>query len=265
MILLPCWWGVTLADPSAWNLKLLLLFALGATVMRGAGCTFNDWVDQDIDRQVSRTRDRPLAKGELSSHQVFRFFAFQCLVGLVVVLNLPKRCWPLSLIGLALLGIYPFMKRLIYWPQLILGLAFNFGVIFGAVAVLSYAAIDWPLILSLYGAGIAWTLGYDTLYALQDKEDDLKIGVKSTAIYFGDHIKSALVIIYGVMFGMLTFVGYQASGGVLYYGLIGLGALAKGLYLMRLNPTRPKDCLKAFRANMILGWLVWLALLVLQV
>lgn len=262
LLMLPCWWGVALAAPRTLNLKLLLLFAGGATLMRGAGCTFNDLIDQDIDRQVSRTKMRPLANGELSSRQALIFFLFQCWGGLVVLFYLPARCWPLGLVGLGLLVLYPFMKRITYWPQLLLGSAFNLGVIFGVVAVLPYEAINWPVTLGLYGAGIAWTLAYDTIYALQDKEDDLKIGVKSTAIRFGDHVKIALTALYGLMFALLAYVGYENQGSSLYYALMGAGALATAIRLYRFHPANPSECRKAFHANPYLGWLVWGALLI---
>jgi 4-hydroxybenzoate polyprenyltransferase len=245
------------------NLNLFLLFALGALFMRGAGCTFNDLVDRDIDAKVSRTKVRPLVSGEISPRHALLFFGVQCLGGLAVLVALPMRCWPLSLVGIALLALYPFMKRITHWPQLILGFAFNLGVLFGAVAVAPYDALDWPAIFSLYGAGIAWTMGYDTIYALQDTVDDLKIGVKSTAIQFGNHVKPALAMSYAIMFALLGNVGYQAKGDVVYYGLIGFCVLITAYRLYGLNPHDTNDCHKAFNANPYLGWLVWGALLTL--
>lgn len=263
----PCWWGVTLAAtstrPLSLNLDLLLLFALGAFFMRGAGCTFNDLIDRDIDAKVSRTKMRPLANGEISPRQALLFFSAQCFGGLGVLIALPRRCWPLSLAGLALLALYPFMKRMTHWPQLILGFAFNLGILFGAVAVAPYDALNWPAILSLYGAGITWTIGYDTIYALQDKEDDLKIGVKSTAIRFGNQVKLALNISYGIMFALLGNVGYLAKGDRVYYGLIGLCMLVTAYRLFHLNLNDTLSCQKAFNDNPYLGWLVWGALLTL--
>jgi 4-hydroxybenzoate polyprenyltransferase len=267
LLMLPCWWGVTLASsfekPHLLNLNLLLLFALGSLFMRGAGCTFNDLIDRDIDAKVTRTKMRPLANGEISPRQALLFFGLQCLGGLAVLVILPQRCWPLSLAGLALLALYPFMKRMTHWPQLILGFAFNLGVIFGAAAVAPFEALNWAAICSLYGAGIAWTIGYDTIYALQDKEDDLKIGVKSTAIQFGRHVKLALSLSYAIMFALLANVGYWAKGGIAYYGLMTLCMLFTAYRLRYLNPNDTKDCQKAFNANSYLGWLVWAVLLTL--
>ncbi|MGV8949101.1 MAG: 4-hydroxybenzoate octaprenyltransferase [Candidatus Paracaedibacter sp.] len=267
LLMLPCWWGVTLASSftisHSLNLYFLLLFALGSLFMRGAGCTFNDLIDRNIDAKVARTKMRPLANGEISSRQALIFFGAQCLGGLGVLMALPLRCWPLSLVGLALLALYPFMKRITHWPQFILGFAFNLGVIFGAVAVAPYQELNWIAILSLYGAGIAWTMGYDTIYALQDIADDLKIGVKSTAIQFGNHVKLALSISYGIMFALLGNVGYLATGGIAYFWLMGFGVLVTMYRLYLLNPHDTNDCQKAFNANAYLGWLVWGALLTL--
>lgn len=263
LYLLPCWWGITLAAPDAFNLKLLLLFAAGVTIIRGAGCTFNDLIDRDFDAQVARTKRRPLASGAISPFHAVIFFCLQGVVGLFILFFfLPQRCWPLSLVQLALMTLYPFMKRITYWPQIVLGFAMNFGVIFGAVAVAPYEAINWPAVLSLYGAGIAWTIGYDTIYALQDKEDDLKIGVKSTAIRFGTHIKPAVTLFYTMMFALLANVGYLAGGGKAYFTFLVLGILMVMRQVYDLNPANPAQCQKIF-ANPYLGWLVWSALLTL--
>ena len=232
--------------------------------MRSAGCTFNDLIDRDIDPYVSRTKMRPLASHELSPRQGMIYFFLQCLGGLVVLLFLPRRCWPLSLLGLALLTIYPFMKRVTHWPQLVLGFAFNLGVIFGAVAVLPYESINWPAVFSLYGAGISWTMGYDTIYALQDKDDDLKIGVKSTAIYFGERVKIALSAIYALLFLCLLGVGYWANGGLLYYVFLCFIAGLTTIVLYRFQQDSPAQSLKVFNANTYLGWLIWGALLTLS-
>jgi 4-hydroxybenzoate polyprenyltransferase len=264
LLMLPCWWGVTLANPHEFNFKLLFLFALGAAVMRSAGCVFNDLIDQKIDRRVERTKTRPLATGELSKRQAFIFSIILCLGGLGVLLMLPSRCWPLATVGLLLLAIYPFMKRITHWPQVVLGFAFNLGVIFGAVAVATYETINWPATLCLYGAGIAWTMAYDTIYALQDKEDDLKIGVKSTAIKFGNHVKFALYLSYGLMFGLLSVVGYLTNAHGIYYGFMLLGAIATYIILYPLNINDSSACLKVFDTNPYIGWWVWVGLLFLS-
>jgi 4-hydroxybenzoate polyprenyltransferase len=155
------------------------------------------------------------------------------------------------------------MKRLTHWPQAVLGLAFNLGVIFAVVAIAPYESVNWLAALSLYGAGIIWSIGYDTLYAFQDKEDDLKIGVKSTAIRFGEHGQAALMVIYILMFLLLSSVGYWMNGNALYYSLITIAALATLGYLKSLDITNPTACQKAFNLNPLLGGLVWVALKIL--
>lgn len=263
LLMLPCWWGVTLANRQQLNIKLLLLFALGALFMRSAGCVFNDLVDRKIDSQVKRTKTRPLASGELSPQKTSIFFCVLCLGGLAVLLSLPPQCWPIALLGLALLAIYPYMKRITYWPQVVLGFAFNLGVIFGAVAVLPYESINWPATICLYVAGISWTVAYDTIYALQDKEDDLKIGVKSTAIRFGKYVKPALYSLYGLMFILLSIVGLLTHAHEIYYAIILSTALISFIILYPLDTSNPSHCLKFFNANPYLGWMVWAALLAL--
>lgn len=231
--------------------------------MRSAGCTLNDLIDRNIDVHVTRTKLRPLANNEIPQTRAFLYFILQCLGGLIVLACLPQRCWPLGIIGLVLLAIYPFMKRITHWPQLVLGFAFNLGVIFGVVAVLPYKAIHWFPVLCLYVAGIAWTLGYDTIYALQDKADDLKIGVKSTAIYFGDSIKVALFLTYSLVFASLTLVGYWENVSGIFYSILGIGFFITVVMLYRFNPHNIQDCHKAFHANPYLGLLIWGALLIL--
>lgn len=263
LILWPCWWGLALVG--SFDLKLYILFSLGALLMRGAGCTFNDWADQDFDREVVRTKMRPLATKELSTRQAFKFFGFQSLGGLIILLCLPPRCWILGIVGLGLLFLYPFMKRLTNWPQLVLGFAFNFGIIMSVVAVLPYESISWIPVLSLYAAGIAWTLGYDTIYALQDKDDDQRIGIKSTALFFGKQVKFALYITYAIMFGFLAYIGYWVHANFIYDGLLMMGVLAVSIKLFHLNIDDVEDCLATFNANVYLGGLVWVALLTLKV
>ena len=190
LLLIPCWWGAALAGPSLATLALLMaLFAAGAIVMRGAGCTFNDIVDRDIDRRVARTADRPVASGQISVPAAWAFLVAQSLVGLAVLLSLNTQAILWGLGSLGLVAIYPFMKRVTWWPQFVLGLAFNWGALVGYVA--ATGAMATPSLL-LYAAGIAWTLGYDTIYAHQDKQDDEIVGVKSSARYLGQRTRPFL-------------------------------------------------------------------------
>ena len=177
LLLFPCWWSLSLAAASEGRLpdwRLALLFAAGAFIMRGAGCTFNDLADRDIDAKVARTAGRPIPSGQVSPRQAGLFLALQLLAGLLILLQLNGFTIWLGLASLALVFSYPFMKRITYWPQAWLGLTFNWGALMGWAAVTGGLG---PAALLLYAAGIAWTLGYDTIYAHQDKEDDALIGV----------------------------------------------------------------------------------------
>ncbi|MEM9880548.1 MAG: 4-hydroxybenzoate octaprenyltransferase [Pseudomonadota bacterium] len=189
LLLLPCWWGAAVGAqveaallPNLWH---MLLFAIGALIMRGAGCAFNDLIDKDIDAQVARTRNRPLASGQLSQAQGLAFVIALSLLGLIILLQFNALTVWLGISSLALVAAYPFMKRITWWPQAWLGLAFNWGALLGYTA--ATGELGWPM-LWLYMAGIFWTLGYDTIYACQDVEDDALVGVRSTARLFGDDV-----------------------------------------------------------------------------
>ena len=256
LLLLPCWWGQALAGPlpSAW---LMLLFALGAIAMRGAGCTVNDLTDREFDRKVARTRNRPLAAGRLGLRDALLFIAAQSLVGLLVLTALN---WPAALVAVAsipLIVVYPFMKRVTYWPQAFLGITFNWGALVGYAAVAG--RLDGAALL-LYAAGFFWTLGYDTLYAHQDKEDDALIGVKSTALLLGTATPYWLVAFYGLTLGLLLAAGILAGKGWLFY----LAMVPVAWLLLRqargLRLDEPADCLARFRANRDVGLAVFAAL-----
>ena len=199
LLYLPCLWGLGFgaingAHPIGLIALYAGLFAIGAYAMRGAGCAYNDIVDRGFDGQVARTALRPIPAGEISVKQAWAFLGFLCLVGLLVVLQLNPFTIALSFASLGLVAAYPFMKRITYWPQAWLGLTFNWGALVG------FAALTGGLnagAIAVYVAGFFWTLGYDTIYAHQDKEDDALIGVKSTALRFGERTKPWLVAFYG--------------------------------------------------------------------
>src|SRR5947209_18511741 len=182
LLLFPSWWGIALTSERWPDPFLLVLFAMGAVAMRGAGCTLNDIADRDYDGKVARPRLRPLPSGRVSVTQAVLFMLVQLAIGAAVLLSLNRTTILLGIAVLALIGTYPFMKRITYWPQLFLGLNFNWGALIGWTAVAG--ALAWPPLL-LYLGGLFWTLGYDTIYAHQDKEDDIRIGVKSSAIEIG--------------------------------------------------------------------------------
>ncbi|HKY94099.1 MAG TPA: 4-hydroxybenzoate octaprenyltransferase [Kiloniellales bacterium] len=263
LLLLPGWWALSLApqvaalEGSPWpDWRLLLLFAVGAFVMRGAGCTFNDIVDRDFDGRVARTALRPLPSGRVSLNQALAFLAAQLLVGLGILLLLPPLAIWLGTASLALVFTYPFMKRITYWPQAFLGLTFNWGALLGWAAAAE--DLHWRAV-ALYLGGLCWTLVYDTIYAHQDREDDALIGVKSTALRFG---RATRPIITG--FASLTLVGWAAAGwGLAWPFWIGLGAAALTIawQIATLDIDDPVGCLVRFRANKWTGLLLFAGLL----
>lgn len=257
LLLLPCWWGAALASDRLPDPFLLAAFAVGAVAMRGAGCTVNDLVDRDFDRRVARTRNRPLAAGRLGARAALLFVAAQSLVGALVLLALNPPAALIAVASLPLIVAYPFMKRVTYWPQAFLGITFNWGALVGYAAV---AGTLGPPALLLYAAGFFWTLGYDTLYAHQDKEDDALIGVKSTALLLGERTPAWLAAFYGATLLLVAAAGALAGKGWPFWlGLLAAAwLLARQLRALRLDD--PADCLARFRANRDVGLTVFAAL-----
>jgi 4-hydroxybenzoate polyprenyltransferase len=264
LLLIPCWWGAGLAAIEAGNGLVntwhLLLFLVGAIVMRGAGCVWNDVTDRDIDGLVERTRSRPIPSGQVSVKGALAFMVALSLVGLLVLVQFNWQTIVWGIASLAIVAVYPFMKRVTNWPQVVLGLAFNWGALLGFTAVLGEPTIAAIL---LYLAGIAWTLGYDTIYALQDIEDDAVVGVKSTARLFGADSWIWIVGFYVAAFllagGALIAAG---AGAAAVAGLLGFGALSARI-VTRLDIDDPASALAAFRANRDAG-LVFFAGLVID-
>lgn len=257
MLLWPCFWSISLAAPVGQlpDLKLLALFATGSLIMRSAGCTINDMWDKDFDRQVERTNQRPLAAGALTYKQAWGFLAAQLSAGLGVLLQLNWFSVGLGASSLGLVAAYPLMKRVTYWPQAFLGLTFNYGALLGWAAV--HGACDWSVVLPLYAGGVSWTLVYDTLYAHQDKKDDVQIGVKSTALLFGDNTKPILNA-----FSAATIAGLAAAGvsaGMhwpFYAGLLGgAGHLAWQVNTAKLDD--PINLQQRFSSNKWFGALMF--------
>lgn len=261
LLLWPCWWGVALAAPNAGqrfpDLALIALFALGAVVMRGAGCTYNDIVDRDFDAKVARTSARPIPSGAVSVSQAWRFAAAQALVGLLVLLSFNRFTIVLGLISILLVALYPFAKRLTFWPQAVLGLAFNWGALMGFSAATGTLAA--PAIF-LYAAGFFWTLGYDTIYAHQDKEDDALIGVKSTALRLGRRTRSFLWLFYGTAVLLLILAGLSGGLGWAFWPLLIPVGAHFAYQVVMLDIDDPESCLKLFRANREAGGLILLSL-----
>lgn len=218
----PCAWSIALsANAGCWpDLYMLALFASGALIMRGAGCTINDLWDRDIDKKVERTRNRPLASGEVTPFDAIVFLSAQLSLGLLVLLQLNLECIMLGACSLGLVVTYPLMKRITYWPQLVLGMAFNWGALLGWCA--TQGSVDWSACLPLYLSGICWTIIYDTIYAHQDKKDDVQIGVKSTALRFGDNTKIWLSGFTAAMLSGLTASGMACDQTLPYYASVGI-------------------------------------------
>jgi 4-hydroxybenzoate polyprenyltransferase len=254
LLLFPGWWGIALAEPTWPDPVLLLLFAIGAVVMRGAGCTLNDIADREYDAKVARTRLRPLPSGRVTIPQAVVFMAAQLMVGAAILLSLNRACWWLGIGVLALIATYPFMKRITYWPQLFLGLNFNWGALLGWVAVTG--ALAWPPVL-LYLGGICWTLGYDTIYAHQDKEDDARIGVKSSALALGERTRPWLFVFYGAAVSLWAMAGVAAGLGPWFRLGLALATVQLFWQAARVNIDDPADCLAKFRSNQLAGWLLF--------
>ena len=266
LLLFPCWWSLALAEHAngRWlpNLWFMALFFVGAFVMRGAGCTWNDIVDRDFDAGVARTRSRPIPSGQVSVRQAQVFMAALGLVGLLVLVQFNSTTILLAIASLGLVVLYPFAKRFTYWPQVVLGLTFKWGALVGWTA--ARGRIEWPAVL-LYAGCVVWTIGYDTIYAHQDKEDDVAMGLKSTAIRFGAHTKAWVAGFYvaALVLWVAAFVtAGVALGAIVIVGLIVVaGVLA--WQVATLDMADPANCLVRFKSNRDVGWIV-LATLVLE-
>ena len=259
LLLLPGWWSLTLAaaheSHSAPNIFLVLLFFVGALAMRGAGCTYNDIIDRDIDAKVARTANRPLPSGALRLEQALIWLGLQAFAGLVVLLLLNAYSVKLGLASIVLIAVYPFMKRLTHWPQAWLGLTFNWAALLGYSAAIG--ELDAPAYW-LYAGAVFWTIGYDTIYAHQDKEDDALIGVKSSALKLAGRTRFWLRFFYAAAF--LAFLGAIVAAGERFLAYVGL--LIVGVHFLwqirTLDIDRPEICLQIFRSNRDVG-LVFLA------
>jgi 4-hydroxybenzoate polyprenyltransferase len=262
LLLIPCWWSAALAGiangwwgPDPWH---VLLFLVGAIVMRGAGCTWNDLVDRDIDAHVERTRSRPIPSGQVSIAAAFAFLVAQALVGLLILLQLNHAAIVVGVASLAVVAIYPFMKRVTWWPQVFLGLAFSWGALMGWVA--ARGALEPPAFL-LYAGSIAWVIHYDTIYAHQDREDDALVGLKSTALLFAERTKPALALFSTAAVILIGLAGYAAGGGLIF--TFGLAAFAAhlGWQIARIDIANPDSCLSMFRANRDAGLILFAAMI----
>ena len=258
LLLLPCWWSAALAaiaggrplpDPVH-----CLLFLVGAVAMRGAGSTYNDIVDRDLDSKVARTRNRPLPSGQVTVRGALAFMALQCLVGLLVLLQFNGFAILTGFASLGAVALYPFMKRLIWMPQIVLGLAFAWGGLMGWAA--AFGSLAAPAIL-LYLAAIAWTVGYDTIYALQDIEDDEIAGIKSSARLFGENVRIAVAICYAIAVVLLTAALVLVRPGSAAYVGVAAFALHLAWQVRRIDPRDGRLALRLFRSNRDAGLILF--------
>jgi 4-hydroxybenzoate polyprenyltransferase len=260
LLLLPCWWSLGLAAVQAGepvNVWHAILFFVGAFAMRGAGCTWNDIVDRDLDGLVERTRSRPIPSGQVSVAAAAAFLGVQALIGLAVLMQFNRFAIATGIASLAIVAVYPFMKRVTYWPQIFLGLAFSWGALMGWAA--AFGRLDWPAYL-LYAGAISWVIGYDTVYAHQDREDDALIGIKSTALLFRERTKPVLVVCYVLAVMLIAAAGWSAGAGLIF--ALGLLAFAAHLawQIRRLDTDDPALCLAVFKSNRDAGLILFAAL-----
>ncbi|MHC5306624.1 4-hydroxybenzoate octaprenyltransferase [Bartonella sp. LJL80] len=269
LLMWPCFWSVPMAFSAhaaselavkpglALAIWYLFLFWIGAMAMRGAGCTWNDLVDHKIDDMVERTRSRPLPSGQVTRFQAKAFMILQCLIGLLVLLQFNLFSIVLGISSLAIVALYPFMKRVTDWPQFFLGLAFNWGALMGWAAV--FGRLDWAPVL-LYVGAVLWTIGYDTIYAHQDKEDDAIVGVRSTARLFGEKTELALVLLYSG-FLILAAMAFYCAGvpWIAYFGLVA-AAIHMLVQIKIIDIDNDGQCLQLFKSNSTVGALIFLGL-----
>lgn len=261
LLLMPCWWSVGLAGmradhfPSLWH---IVLFFIGAFAMRGAGCTWNDLVDRDLDALVERTRSRPIPSKQVTVAQATVFMVAQALIGFLVLIQFNTFTIFTGIASLGVVAVYPFLKRFTYWPQIGLGLAFSWGALMGWPA--AFGELGWPAYL-LYAGSIAWVIGYDTIYAHQDRDDDSLIGIKSTALLFRERTPAMLTKFYAVAVVLIGAAGLMAGGGLIF--VLGLIAFAAHLawQVRRIDINDPAHCLVLFKSNRDAGLILFAAML----
>ena len=262
LLLIPCWWGLALASNGWPDWCFIALFFVGAFVMRAAGCTVNDLADRNFDRVVARTANRPIASGQLTLFHATVFLVILLIIGLAILLQFNTITIYLGVASLLLVAIYPFMKRFTYWPQAFLGLTFNWGSLMGWTTI--SGELNAPA-LWLYAAGVCWTLGYDTIYAHQDKTDDLLVGVKSTALKFGEHTLIWLILFYCATIILLGTIGVLMDLAWPYFVGLSVGAGHFLWQLLTVNLDIPVSCLKVFKSNRDFGLIIFGSIILARV
>lgn len=262
LLLWPGWWALVLSGAGVFAWHFFILFAIGAVVMRGAGCTYNDIIDRKIDAKVARTASRPLPSGQVSLRQAYVFLATQLAIGLAILLQFNFFAIVVGAASMVLVFTYPFMKRITYWPQAWLGLTFNWGALLGWAC--AKGEIGWLAVL-LYLGGLLWTLGYDTIYAHQDREDDALVGVKSSALALGGRSKPFIAICYAAAIMLFALAIPLAQWSLLVLASVGVAAAHATWQVVTLDINNPQNCLSRFRSNRDLGALIMLALVFAQI
>ncbi len=252
-------WGVALAGGTVQRWPLILWLLLGSVAMRGAGCVYNDIVDRDLDASVARTRDRPLASGAVSAKSAWIWLAALCLVGLVVLLQLHLPAAVVSVAAIAPVAAYPFMKRITWWPQAWLGLVFSWAALVGWTE--TWGSLTWPGI-TLYAGTIFWVIGYDTIYALQDREDDALVGIRSSALALGRHVRAGVTFCYALAVALWAAALWQVRADPLVLAALAPVALHLGWQVATLREGDVAGALHRFRSNRAAGLLMFLACVV---
>lgn len=263
LLLLPAWWAIAMEIGGFINIEPLYfyyfcLFAIGAIIMRGAGCVINDLWDRDIDKCVERTKNRPIASGQVSIKQSILFLCGLMVIGLLILIQLPKFAIILGLISLVPVILYPLAKRVTWYPQAVLGLTFNFGALIGAAAIHNDISL---VAIILYMAGFFWTLGYDTIYAHQDIADDGIVGIKSTALKFGSKSTLFVLSFYMIFMGLVYATGILTDAKILFFIFWMLACLHILWQIKLWDTANPIDCLLRFRRNRDTGLIIFIAYL----
>lgn len=258
LLLMPCWWSIGLAMKKDVPYLLFALFALGAIVMRSAGCVINDIVDRKVDAKVQRTKNRPLSKGTLKLYEALLLLFLLLSIGAAILFNLNSTAIMLGYIIIVPIFVYPFMKRITYWPQLFLAFTINWGALMGWAAVRNEISMT---AVFLYIACMFWTLGYDTIYAYQDKEDDAMLGIKSTALKFGENTKKYLYIFYFITIALLWLIGIFSKTGILYHVFLVIAGIQLFWQVYTLNINKSEDCMRKFKSNRYFGFIVLIAVI----
>ena len=265
LLLLPCFWGLAIGMDGMggifkhWDVMFLVIaFTLGAVLMRGAGCIINDLWDKDIDKEVERTRNRPLASGAVTPEQAMIFLGFLLAVSALILFTMNWVTIAIGIVGLVMSVMYPLMKRITFWPQAFLGMTFNLGILMGCSAVTGHVT---SAAFIIYLGAVAWTIAYDTVYARQDVEDDMRIGMKSTPILFGENLYLCVAGFMIIAVGFIILGGISGHAFGTFYAVLALPILHAFLVLRQWQPESAQSCLATFKAQRDFGLLILLALL----